>query len=276
MRVAEDGDLLECARVGDIAGAERAIAAAEAQARAHGVAVATSLGTISALAAPIARDGESHVLHGLVAVAREGAPFGEEERELVASLARQTGISLENVELHDQVKRQAVTDELTGLFNFGRFQEVITNEAAAAVRFEQPLGLVLLDIDDFKQVNDTYGHPQGDVVLREVARILRESSREIDEPARYGGEEMAVALPQTELEGAYVIAERIRVAVDALRIPRLDGSGEIGVTVSCGVAASEAGDKEALIAAAAAALYRAKRAGKNRTERAIESTPATR
>jgi diguanylate cyclase (GGDEF)-like protein len=133
---------------------------------------------------------------------------------------------------------------------------------------------VLLDIDDFKQVNDTYGHPQGDVVLREVARILRESSREIDEPARYGGEEMAVALPQTDLEGAYVIAERIRVAVDALRIPRLDGGGTIGVTVSCGVAAAEDGDKVALIAAADAALYRAKRAGKNRTERAAEPASA--
>ncbi|HYV15806.1 MAG TPA: diguanylate cyclase [Conexibacter sp.] len=278
VRMAEDGDLLECARVGDIAGAEAAIAAAEAQARAQGVAVATSHGAVSALAAPIAREGEGEdgILHGLVAVARAGAPFGEEERELVASLARQTGISLENVELHDQVKLQAVTDELTGLFNFGRFQEVVTNESAAAVRFGQPLGLVLLDIDDFKQVNDTYGHPQGDVVLREVARILRESSREIDEPARYGGEEMAVALPQTDLEGAYVIAERIRVAVDALRIPRLDGGGTIGVTVSCGVAAAEDGDKVALIAAADAALYRAKRAGKNRTERAAEPASAAR
>ena len=276
VRIADAGDLLECARVGDIAGAEDAIAAAEAQAREHGAAVATRLGPISALAAPIARDGDPDALHGLVAVARAGAPFDDEERELVASLARQTGISLENVELHDQVKLQAVTDELTGLFNHGRFQEVVTNEAAAALRFGQPLGLVLLDIDNFKQVNDTYGHPQGDLVLREVARILRETSREIDEPARYGGEEMVVALPQTDIEGAYVIAERVRVAVAELRIPRLDGEGSIGVTVSCGVAASAAGDKEALISSADVALYRAKRAGKNRTERAIESAPAAR
>jgi diguanylate cyclase (GGDEF)-like protein len=272
VRTERDGELLECARVGDIAAAEAALAKAEERALAQGEAAAATVGEASALAAPIARDGEPDSLHGLVAVARLGRPFDEEERELVASLARQTGISLENVELHDQVKRQAVTDDLTGLFNYGRFQEVIAAEVAAAQRFRQPLGLVMLDIDDFKQVNDTYGHPQGDVVLREVARILRESSREIDEPARYGGEEMAVALPQTDLEGSYVIAERVRTAVEALALPRLDGGGTLRVTVSCGVAASPGGDKDALVAAADGALYRAKRAGKNRTVCATEAS----
>jgi diguanylate cyclase (GGDEF)-like protein len=126
----------------------------------------------------------------------------------------------------------------------------------------------MLDIDDFKRVNDTYGHLQGDLVLREVALILRESTREIDEPARYGGEEMVVALPQTDLDGAEVIAERVRTAVAALEVLRLDGAGTLRVTVSCGVAASTGGDKDGLIAAADAALYRAKRAGKNRTVRA--------
>ncbi len=164
-----------------------------------------------------------------------------------------------------QVKRLAVTDELTGLFNHRRFQEVIASEAATAERFEQPLGLLMLDVDNFKHVNDTYGHPQGDVVLREVARVLREQSREIDEPARYGGEEMAVALPQTDLEGAFVIAERVREAVEALAIARLDGGGFIGITVSCGVASSIDGGKDALITDADAALYTAKRTGKNRS-----------
>ena len=104
-------------------------------------------------------------------------------------------MSIENVGLHETVERQAVTDELTGLFNRRRFQEAMATEVERARRFGQPLGLVLLDIDDFKRVNDTYGHQQGDLVLREVARVLRESSREIDEPARYGGEELAVVLP---------------------------------------------------------------------------------
>jgi diguanylate cyclase (GGDEF)-like protein len=264
-----DGALLEAARVGDLDGAEQAIAAAESCARAtlsdprddvRPVAAQATVGDTAALAAPIPR--------GIVSVARRGRPFTEAERELVASLARQTGLSLENVDLHDQVRRQAVTDELTRLSNHRRFQEVIAAEAAAARRFDQSLALLMLDIDDFKRVNDTYGHQQGDLVLREVAAVLRDCSREVDEPARYGGEELAVALQQTDLAGAEAIAERVRTAVEALALPRLDGRGTLRVTVSCGVAASTDGDPTALVAAADAALYAAKRAGKNRTVRA--------
>ena len=123
-------------------------------------------------------------------------------------------MSIENVDLHETVQRQAVTDELTGLFNHRRFQEVMAVEVERAKRFDQSLGLIMLDIDDFKPVNDHYGHLQGDQVLREVARVLLDSSREIDEPARYGGEEMAVALPQTDLEGACLFAERVRQRIE--------------------------------------------------------------
>ena len=180
-------------------------------------------------------------------------------------------MSVENVDLHLLVQRQAVTDELTGLSNHRRFQEVMDQELGRAKRFGSDVGLIMLDIDHFKSFNDTYGHQQGDVVLREVARVLRESSREIDEPARYGGEEMAVALPQTDLEGAYLFAERVRTALAALRVPRLDGDGPpLRVTASFGAAVmpGSAVDKEALIAAADAALYEAKRTGRNRTVRA--------
>jgi diguanylate cyclase (GGDEF)-like protein len=270
IRTSGDGPLFEAARVGDLTGAEQAIAAAEARAREHGrAAIASPAGNVAALAAPIAfHEGETGAPRGIISVARRGRPFAEAERELVASLARQSGVSLENVDLHEQVKRQAVTDELTGLSNHGRFQQVIAAEAAGARRFDQPLGLVMLDVDDFKRVNDTYGHQQGDVVLHEVARILRDCSREVDEPARYGGEELAVALQQTDIAGAEAIAERVRTAVEALELPRLDGRGTLRVTVSCGVAASADGDPIALVAAADAALYAAKRAGKNRTVRA--------
>ena len=133
------------------------------------------------------------------------------------------------------------------------------------------MGLIMLDLDNFKRVNDTYGHMQGDLVLREVARVLKESSREIDEPARYGGEEMAVALPGTDLEGACLFAERVRRSIEELELPLIDGPGTLHVTASFGAAALGEGgeaDKDALVAAADAALYRAKRSGKNRTVRA--------
>jgi diguanylate cyclase (GGDEF)-like protein len=222
----------------------------------------------AALAHPFG-SGDGTVL-GLISVAREGAAFSADERDLFHYLAGQASVSIENVDLHELVQRQAVTDELTGLFNHRRFQEVVTAEIERARRFEQPLGLVILDIDDFKVVNDTYGHQQGDLVLQEVGRVLKDSSREIDEPARYGGEELAVALPQTDLDGAHLLAERVRTAIAALEIPRLGGEGVIKVTASFGVAAvpETASGKEDFIASADAALYRAKRAGKNRTERA--------
>ena len=94
-----------------------------------------------------------------------------------------------------------MTDELTGLSNNRRFRELISKEAARAERFGHELSLIMLDIDDFKQINDTYGHLQGDEVLRMVGRVLHLESRGVDEPARYGGEEFAVALPETGLDG---------------------------------------------------------------------------
>ena len=97
----------------------------------------------------------------------------------------------------------------------------MATEVERAKRFDSQLGLVMLDIDDFKAVNDTWGHQMGDLVLREVARILRASSREIDEPARYGGEELAVVLPGTDLDGAHQLAERVREGIEALRLPIL-------------------------------------------------------
>jgi diguanylate cyclase (GGDEF)-like protein len=231
----------------------------------------------NALAVPLAEAESPGTVIGIVTVARGSRAFSSAERELFGYLARQASVSLENVDLHELVARQAVTDELTGLFNHRRFQEVVTAEVGRSKRFEQGLGLLMLDLDDFKEINDTYGHQQGDVVLREVARVLRETSREIDEPARYGGEELAVALPQTDLEGAYNLAERVRERVEALEITRLDGGGVLKVTASLGVAAlpDSAGTKQELIAAADAALYEAKHGGKNRTERAPARSPKT-
>jgi diguanylate cyclase (GGDEF)-like protein len=214
-------------------------------------------------------DGPGRVI-GLVSIWRRGEAFGERQRELFHYLAGQAAVSIENVGLHETVERQAVTDELTGLANRRRFQEALGAEVERSRRFGQEVGLVLLDIDDFKRVNDAHGHQQGDVVLREVAQVLRRSSREIDVPARYGGEELAMVLPGTSLEGAYNLAERVRQGIEALELDLPGGQGTLRITASMGVAAQSGpdADERGLVAAADEALYEAKRAGKNRTVRA--------
>jgi len=267
IRHAGEDHLQEVAVTGDPDAYERVLHAAEAAALDAGQIAEIELAGASALAAPLGGDGGV----GIVSVARGDRRFTPGEHELFSYLTNQASVSVENVDLHETVQRQAVTDELTGLFNHRRFQEVMTQEVERARRYHQEMGLIMLDIDNFKRVNDTYGHLQGDMVLREVARVLRQSSREIDEPARYGGEEMAVALPQTDLEGAYRFAERVRRRIEALDLPLLDGDGTLKVTASFGAASlakSPGEGKDALVAAADAALYRAKRSGKNRTVRA--------
>ena len=235
---------------------------------------------VHALAGPLrARVGASSDIDyvGVISIVREGQDFNETERDLFAYLVGQAAVSIENVNFYEIVQHQAVTDELTGLFNVRHFQDTLDYEIERSRRFSSPVGLAMLDIDDSKRVNDTYGHQQGDLVLVEVARCLRSLSRDIDEPARYGGEELAVILPQTDLSGAELLAERMRTTIEALEIKRLDGNGVLRVTASFGVASlpQSASDKESLIAAADAALYRAKRGGKNRVERAEPVKAAT-
>jgi diguanylate cyclase (GGDEF)-like protein len=244
--------------------AERTRRAVSAQA---GSAHALSIGLRSLV------DGPEYL--GAISIARHGEPFTREEEELLEYLAGQAVVSIENASLHETVERQAVTDELTGLANVRAFTSILDRELERSRRFETPLGLLMMDIDDFKLVNDTYGHQQGDEVLAQVAGVLRDHSRELDTAARYGGEEMAVVLPQTGVEGAEMLAERIREAVEALRVPQVRGGGVLGVTASFGVASvpDAAVDRAGLIAAADAALYRAKRGGKNRVERALTLMP---
>jgi diguanylate cyclase (GGDEF)-like protein len=271
MRHGANGTLSEAARAGDVSSYMSAVTAAEAAALEAGEAAETQIAGANALARPLPAPEPQDGLLGVISIARPGRPFTDRQRELFAYLTNQAAISIENVDLHETIQRQAVTDELTGLFNHRRFQEVMTAEVERTRRFGQELGLIMLDIDNFKRVNDTYGHLQGDLVLKEVARVLRESSREIDEPARYGGEEMAVALPQTGLQGAYEFAERVRQRIESLQLPLLEGEGTLRVTASFGAASlphSAKVDKDALVAAADAALYRAKRSGKNRTVKA--------
>jgi diguanylate cyclase (GGDEF)-like protein len=268
-----DGELEERVSTGMILGLEHVLAAAEKEAADSGQASEANRGDASALALPLHESDGSDAMLGVVSVGRMGRAFSQADRDLFSYLAGQAAVSLENVDLHETVQRQAKTDELTGLFNRGRFEEVLDAEVERTRRFpDQSLGLVMLDIDNFKKVNDTYGHPMGDEVLREVARILVEFSREIDAPSRYGGEELAVVLPGTELEGAFEMAERVRAGIEGLAFPLPDATnGEVlRVTASFGAASGSGPDTAGseLIAAADAALYEAKRAGKNKTIRA--------
>jgi diguanylate cyclase (GGDEF)-like protein len=270
-----EGPMEEAAREGRLRGLEGVLSDVEGRVLRSGAFAEVNADGLSALAHPLFEGDEEHRrVNGVVSVAREGAAFSAPDRELFQYLAGQAAVSIENVDLHETVARESVTDELTGLSNYRSFYESVEREVERSRRFGDRLGLVMMDIDDFKVVNDTRGHLQGDEVLREIGRVLRESSREIDEPARYGGEELAVVLPGTDLEGAFLLAERMRRQIEVLEIGSVDGSGRpVQVTASFGVASlpETADHEQTLVAGADAALYEAKRAGKNRTMRAIAS-----
>jgi diguanylate cyclase (GGDEF)-like protein len=213
-----------------------------------------------ALVIPLGNDGRES---GILYLTPKGNDFSDEARELAHWLGSQASVALENARLHRLVERQANTDGLTELPNRRHFEEALEGEISRAERFGGSLALILADLDDFKQVNDRYGHQAGDDVLQTFADILRATVREIDLPARYGGEEFAVLLPQTDLEGAQRLAERLCKALAARPMPTHPGS-LVAVTASFGVAAfPDSPTPAALFAAADEALYRAKRAGKN-------------
>ena len=270
----DDPDLLEALEAAERRASNvRLVGTNRGAARPPRMATPATVGAAHALAVPMlglpGSPGTEYL--GVLSIARRKRRFTHEEEELLQYLAGQAVVSIENATLHEAVERQAVTDELTGLANLRAFMNRLEQEIERSRRFSTPLALVMLDLDHFKHINDEYGHQQGDEVLALVADVLRDFSRDIDAPARYGGEELAVVLPQTDSEGAEQLAERIREAVERLEVPRVDGgAGSLHLQASFGVASlpENAVDRAGLIAAADAALYRAKRAGRNRVERA--------
>lgn len=218
-----------------------------------------------AIAVPVRADGR---LFGVVAVYGRvgGGAFGEEAVDTVQTLARQAEVAIGNAMLHDEARRQARTDGLTGLWNRREFELRCREAAREADRFGETFGVVVVDVDDFKLVNDRFDHTTGDAALIWLAARLDEATREIDMVARWGGEEFIVLLPRASLEDTEVVSERIRSSVDAA--PMTYGTTNIPITVSVGFGAYpiHGSSPAEVFRAADAALLVAKRSGKNRIE----------
>jgi diguanylate cyclase (GGDEF)-like protein len=197
--------------------------------------------------------------------------FEADHVETAASLAAQVVVALENARLHRMVERQAMVDSLTGLANRRSLEESLRSELARAARFSDSVCVVLADLDDFKQVNDQYGHAAGDEVLKAFAGALRKTVRESDVAGRWGGEEFAMVLSGTDAVGGARLAERARAAIEAEQVKMPNGD-LCAVTASFGVAAfPESHELGEILAAADSALYAAKGQGKNRVVVSAES-----
>ncbi len=195
--------------------------------------------------------------------------FTNRDLDRVRTLAGLAAATIANVHSHRDVYQQAVTDGLTGLYNRRYMQEVLLEERRRAHRYGHPLSVIMLDVDNFKTYNDTYGHVQGDVLLRMAAALLRASVRDVDIVGRYGGEEFIIVLPETPSAEAYLAAERLRLTVARTVFPGFPSDPDLAVfkTISLGVATfpEVTDDPQALVTLADNALYRAKRGGRNRT-----------
>jgi diguanylate cyclase (GGDEF)-like protein len=179
---------------------------------------------------------------------------------LIGSLADQVSVAIENAELHQEKERQAVTDGLTGMANRRSFNNTFSREFERAKRYEQCLSLVMIDLDFLKVINDSFGHQVGDEAIKEIGRMLKQSSRTIDLAARYGGEEFCLLLPNTDITMAEQLAERLRKVIEDVHI---EGPGHISASLGVATYPTHAGDADTLFKKADDALYEAKQSGRN-------------
>lgn len=207
-----------------------------------------------------------------------GDIYTKEDLQVLDTIASEAAVAIENARLYTE----AITDGLTHLYHHKYFQHRLGEEVERTKRYNYPVSLLMLDVDRFKELNDKYGHQLGDLILKDVAKILKSSTRVTDIVARYGGEEFAIILPETPDKGVINAAERLRAHVESSRRRAEElrnaveeykivyEGGEIGVTISIGIATYDGKDrnftKDQLISKADAALYKAKELGRNRVE----------
>lgn len=198
--------------------------------------------------------------------------FSEMRLSQLGILASFATMSIDNARLHEATRLLACTDGLTGLYNHRQFTQLYAREVSRAERYGTPLSLVMMDVDNFKKFNDTYGHPAGDQVLITVGEILRKTLREVDLPCRYGGEEFIALLPETDLEAALLVAERVRHGIERHATRGLAETVTDPVTVSIGVATypQDGTDLETLLKLVDTLLYKAKNEGKNQVYHAAQ------
>ncbi len=193
-----------------------------------------------------------------------GEPFGEADREKAAGLAPVFASALDNLRRFGRAEELSVTDGLTGVYNYRYLRSALDREVARARRFREQFSIIMLDVDHLKEYNDVHGHLMGSEVLRRLAQVVMGELRDADVAAKYGGDEFVIILPQTERDGARVLAERIRAAVEAHEFPG-EGDG-MKITTSMGIAQfPEDGElTRDLLESADTTLYKAKRSGRNR------------
>jgi diguanylate cyclase (GGDEF)-like protein len=221
----------------------------------------TSNRTTSLIAVPLTVNGKIIGVMEAINKVYDGV-FNKIDLEIFLYLAGQAAIAIENARLYEL----AVTDGLTGLFIHRFFYNRLEEEIKRALRYKNDLALVMLDIDFFKKLNDTYGHQAGDEVLLKTADCIRENCRLSDIPCRYGGEEFCIILPDTDIKGALIFAEKLRNKIADLKINYLDNI--LKYTVSLGVVSfcnNNPSDKQEFVAMADKALYQSKNTGRNRT-----------
>jgi diguanylate cyclase (GGDEF)-like protein len=214
-------------------------------------------------------------ISGVISLYRddETKPFRRGDLETVSFLAEQGGVAMENVQLHEEAQRLSITDGLTGVWNRRYFQMQFRQVLATSLRFGRSFSVLMLDLDHFKEVNDTYGHQRGDAILIEFAQRVKRTLREVDTFARYGGEEFICLLPETDVRGALITAEK---TLETIRSEPFGGIDEqsLNLTVSIGLASyPQHGESYSeVVEAADQALYRAKQEGRNRA-RVAQSPP---